>query len=123
MLNPHKTLPNLNVFLYNPSEGSPKHIPTLKEIKDLCAPPRKWLEKCLNNQPSYIELLEKNSTGTVEVPIELATLEDEKEQFLKRSFNTYVPHAKDDKLLAPATMNCLMSYYTECSKKYEQPQH
>jgi hypothetical protein len=121
MYNPYKSLPTFNNLTKKADTQEPVNKPTisLKQLKELCTPSQKWLDKCLNDHPSYIELEELNSTGQIEIPFWVVG-EAEREEYMKTKFNTYKPHVQDPQLLSTAVLECTTSYYEECSKFYEQ---
>jgi hypothetical protein len=121
MYNPYKPKPSIDNLLKKSDNNEPlnKPSPSLSELRKLCTPSRKWLDKCLKYHPAHVELEEMNSTGIIEFPFWVVTA-SEKEEYLKRSFNTYKPHAEDYKLEITSLVGCTSLYYNECSKFYQE---
>jgi hypothetical protein len=119
MYNPYKPKASFENLQKSAETNEPIHKPkpTFQDLKKLCTPTQNWLEKCMSHHPSYIEMQEMNSTGTIEYPFYIVT-ESEKAEYMKRHFNSYRPHVKDDSLLSHAFLTCTVKYYKQCTDSH-----
>ena len=121
MFNPYKQVPSITEMLIDPSTSTkanpqPK---TPSELKKLCDATNdlKWVEKCMNNVPAYIQMNEENYKGFVQFHPRHAENEAFKAEVMKKTFNSYdLIKSRDEKVITTTLLACTNYYYTNCVK-------